>query len=395
MPGPSPGGSPERDAGAGNQPQGPGRDRRVRFLLPHITIPLPSVRDEEQLFYQRLEALVALGPGSFGPLFAADGWSDLTEDRLLRKRVVQDGQGGPRPGPGQMVLVKVLGALEDGGLVERDPLLSFVPGHGDVVQALELGVPTMQPGEVSFFLAAFPYGYGRPGSDAAGGAGRPRGAAAPTRHPPVPGLATQGKGQLPLRAGRLRGSAGLIPPGPACPRRPRYRPTGARGGRGAAGAACQVLQQLRGRGAEAGEGGRGAGVLRGGPPHQPGQRPGAAPSGAAAGATGPRRGGSCRSEESPGARPGEQGDPRRAFTAAEPTEPLRPRRPFGAPLWLNAATFSEPRGPSTARSGRRGVTGPAAPGAHSDEHPRRGWKRRWTEKTARLVGSPWRPVGIG
>ncbi|XP_067999753.1 peptidyl-prolyl cis-trans isomerase FKBP8-like isoform X2 [Melanerpes formicivorus] len=165
MPGPSPGGSPERDAGAGNQPQGPGRDRRVRFLLPHITIPLPSVRDEEQLFYQRLEALVALGPGSFGPLFAADGWSDLTEDRLLRKRVVQDGQGGPRPGPGQMVLVKVLGALEDGGLVERDPLLSFVPGHGDVVQALELGVPTMQPGEVSFFLAAFPYGYGRPGRE--------------------------------------------------------------------------------------------------------------------------------------------------------------------------------------------------------------------------------------
>ncbi|NXT42333.1 FKBP8 isomerase, partial [Pelecanoides urinatrix] len=71
---------------------------------------------------------------------------------------------GPRPRPGQEVSVKVLGALEDGGLVERDPRLTFVPGHGDVVQALELGVPTMQPGEVSFFLAAFPYGYGRPGS---------------------------------------------------------------------------------------------------------------------------------------------------------------------------------------------------------------------------------------
>ncbi|NWU88576.1 FKBP8 isomerase, partial [Upupa epops] len=72
---------------------------------------------------------------------------------------------GPRPRPGQEVLVKVLGALEDGGLVERDPRLSFVPGHGDVVQALELGVPTMQPGEISFFLAAFPYGYGRPGRE--------------------------------------------------------------------------------------------------------------------------------------------------------------------------------------------------------------------------------------
>ncbi|XP_063202326.1 peptidyl-prolyl cis-trans isomerase FKBP8-like isoform X2 [Chroicocephalus ridibundus] len=165
MPGPSPGGSPEREAGARGPPQGPGRSRRVRFLLPHTAIPLPSVRQEERLFYRRLEALVALGPGGFGPLFAADGWSDLTEDRLLRKRVMQDGQGGPRPQPGQEVSVKVLGALEDGGLVERDPRLTFVPGHGDVVQALELGVPTMQPGEVSFFLAAFPYGYGRPGRE--------------------------------------------------------------------------------------------------------------------------------------------------------------------------------------------------------------------------------------
>ncbi|KAM7010796.1 peptidyl-prolyl cis-trans isomerase FKBP8-like [Passerculus sandwichensis] len=208
MPGPSPGGSPEREAGAGGRPRGPGQDRRVRFRLPHTAIAVPSVREEEQLFYRRLEALAVPGPGGFGPLFASDGWSDLTgerrragsgpagpaaqartagtgetragsanfgtpgsavsassraEDRLLRKRVVRAGPGGPRPLPGQEVSVKVLGALEDGGLVERDPRLIFVPGHGDVVQALELGVPTMQPGEVSFFLAAFPYAYGRPG----------------------------------------------------------------------------------------------------------------------------------------------------------------------------------------------------------------------------------------
>uniref|UniRef100_A0A663DY20 Peptidylprolyl isomerase n=1 Tax=Aquila chrysaetos chrysaetos TaxID=223781 RepID=A0A663DY20_AQUCH len=161
MPGPSPGGSPEREAGAGGRPRGPGGGRRVRFRLPHTAIAVPSVREEERLFYRRLEALAAPGPGGFGPLFAADGWSDLTgerpraapgragpratrdgsqgrprpaEDRLLRKRVVRDGQGGPRPRPGQEVSVKVLGALEDGGLVERDPRLTFVPGHGDVVQ---------------------------------------------------------------------------------------------------------------------------------------------------------------------------------------------------------------------------------------------------------------------
>ncbi|XP_039933157.1 peptidyl-prolyl cis-trans isomerase FKBP8-like [Hirundo rustica] len=193
MPGPSPGGSPERETGG--RPRGPGRDRRVRFRLPHTAIAVPSVCEEERPFYRRLEALAVPGPGGFGPLFASDGWSDLTEDRLLRKRVVRAGPGGPRPLPGQEVSVKVLGALEDGGLVERDPRLIFVPGHGDVVQvspnrcavqcradsappgaptlqphrarpqALELGVPTMQPGEVSFFLAAFPYAYGRPGRE--------------------------------------------------------------------------------------------------------------------------------------------------------------------------------------------------------------------------------------
>ncbi|KAM8997028.1 peptidyl-prolyl cis-trans isomerase FKBP8 isoform 1-T1 [Ara ararauna] len=165
MPGPSPGGSPEREAGTGGRQRGPGRGRRVRFRLPPTAIALPSVREEEHLFYRRLEALAAPGPGSFGPLFAAEGWSDLTEDRLLRKLVVRDGQDGLRPRPGQEVSVKVLGALEDGGLVERDPRLTFVPGYGDVVQALELGVPTMQPGEVAFFLAAFPYGYGSPGRE--------------------------------------------------------------------------------------------------------------------------------------------------------------------------------------------------------------------------------------
>ncbi|POI20043.1 hypothetical protein CIB84_016210, partial [Bambusicola thoracicus] len=210
MQGTSAGGSPEREAGAGVRLRGPGRGRRVRFRMPHSTITVPSCRDEEQLFYRRLDALGALGPDGFAALFAAEGWSEVTgerraagaglrrgrsgshrvlpvEDRLLRKRVVRDGQGGA-PQPGQEVSVKVLGALEDGGLVERDPRLSFVPGQGDAVQvgsagsgargaenpastacapcpqALELGVPTMRAGEVCFFLAASPYGYGRAGS---------------------------------------------------------------------------------------------------------------------------------------------------------------------------------------------------------------------------------------
>ncbi|XP_068059512.1 collagen alpha-2(I) chain-like isoform X3 [Anomalospiza imberbis] len=330
MPGPSPGGSPEREAEAGGRPRGPGRDRRVRFRLPHTAIAVPSVREEEQLFYRRLEALAVPGPGGFGPLFASDGWSDLTEDRLLRKRVVRAGLGGPRPLPGQEVSVKVLGALEDGGLVERDPRLIFVPGHGDVVQvspnrcavqcrassappwaptrqprrarpqALELGVPTMQPGEVSFFLAAFPYAYGRPGSSAR-----------------------------------------------------------ARGGRGAAGAAREVPQQLRGCRAEAGAGGGGAGGLRGGPADQPRQRSGVAPARPAAGRAGPGRRGGARPEESPGAGPGQQGDPHRALTADEAPEPSIRHRP--AESLPRPDTAAEPRIPRTALGGRSDLSGPAPP----------------------------------
>ncbi|XP_048812462.1 peptidyl-prolyl cis-trans isomerase FKBP8-like [Lagopus muta] len=188
MQGASAGGSPEGEAGADERLRGQGRGRRVRFRMPHTTIAVPSCRDEEQLFYRRLDALGALGPDGFAPLFAAEGWSEVTEDRLLRKRVVRDGRGGA-PQPGQEVSVKLLGALEDGGLVERDPRLSFVPGQGDALQvgsaggrvrgaespastarascpqALELGVPTMRAGEVCFFLAASPYGYGRAGRE--------------------------------------------------------------------------------------------------------------------------------------------------------------------------------------------------------------------------------------
>uniref|UniRef100_A0A8C6ZLV5 peptidylprolyl isomerase n=1 Tax=Nothoprocta perdicaria TaxID=30464 RepID=A0A8C6ZLV5_NOTPE len=78
-------------------------------------------------------------------------------DRLLRKRVVRDGQGGPRPRPGQEVSVKALGAVEDGSLVCRR--------GGWAGPALELGVPTMELGEICLFLAAPSYGYGRLGRE--------------------------------------------------------------------------------------------------------------------------------------------------------------------------------------------------------------------------------------
>ncbi|XP_043350089.1 peptidyl-prolyl cis-trans isomerase FKBP8-like isoform X2 [Dermochelys coriacea] len=140
--------------------------RVVKFLLPHTTIEAPLPQEEEQQFYQGLERLLGPKYGRFGQLFAAAGWADVTEDRFLRKLLVREGQGeASRPQPGQEVTVKLLGVLEDGSLVEKDPALTFTLEQGDVIQALELGVQSMQLGEVSFLLTSFQYAYGHLGRD--------------------------------------------------------------------------------------------------------------------------------------------------------------------------------------------------------------------------------------
>ncbi|CAM4627949.1 peptidyl-prolyl cis-trans isomerase FKBP8 isoform X1 [Caretta caretta] len=140
--------------------------RVVRFLLPHTAIEAPLPQEEEQQFYRGLERLLGPKQGCFGQLFAAAGWADVTEDRFLRKLLVREGQGeASRPQPGQEVTVKLLGVLEDGSLVEKDPMLTFTLEQGDVIQALELGVQSMQLGEVSFLLTSFQYAYGHLGRD--------------------------------------------------------------------------------------------------------------------------------------------------------------------------------------------------------------------------------------
>ncbi|XP_044300844.1 peptidyl-prolyl cis-trans isomerase FKBP8-like [Varanus komodoensis] len=125
-------------------------------------IQAPHARQEEQAFYQRLEHLLgAAKQGSFEELFTADSWEDLREDKSLRKRLVRGGRGeSSRPQPGQEVTVKLLGVLEDQSLVEKDPKLTFVLGQGGAIQALELGVLSMQLGEVAFFLASPTCAYG-------------------------------------------------------------------------------------------------------------------------------------------------------------------------------------------------------------------------------------------
>nr|XP_060611452.1 peptidyl-prolyl cis-trans isomerase FKBP8-like isoform X1 [Anolis sagrei ordinatus] len=154
-PSPPPLPPPRREEGSRGSPRLP---RRVQFCLPHTSIPAPAPQQEEKAFYRRLEHL--MGPdGSFQALWGASGWEDLAEGKCLRKCPVKQGHGD-RPQAGQEIVVKLLGALEDGSLVERDPRLIFVLGQGEAIQALELAVSSMQVGEVALFLVGPTCAYG-------------------------------------------------------------------------------------------------------------------------------------------------------------------------------------------------------------------------------------------
>ncbi|KAI3370715.1 hypothetical protein L3Q82_007272 [Scortum barcoo] len=98
---------------------------------------------------------------TFEELFMAEDWQDITEDRLLRKKVLESGAPDTlSPVWGQEVTVKMQCVLEDRTVVEKDCKLVFVIGEGDVNQALEECVISMQKGEITLLLADSQYCYG-------------------------------------------------------------------------------------------------------------------------------------------------------------------------------------------------------------------------------------------
>ncbi|XP_061577864.1 FKBP prolyl isomerase 16 [Cololabis saira] len=97
----------------------------------------------------------------FEQLFLADDWENISEDNLLRRKVLEPGDSqAPRSTWGQEVIVRMQGVLEDRTVVEKDCKLVFVIGEGDVNQALEECVMSMQKGEITFLLADSQYAYG-------------------------------------------------------------------------------------------------------------------------------------------------------------------------------------------------------------------------------------------
>ncbi|XP_067275046.1 FKBP prolyl isomerase 16 [Pseudorasbora parva] len=98
---------------------------------------------------------------SFEELFLADDWKDVTDDRLLKKKVLQASpENALTPAWGQEVTLKMQGVLEDRTVVEKDCKLVFVIGEGDVNQALEECALSMKQGEIALLLADSQYTYG-------------------------------------------------------------------------------------------------------------------------------------------------------------------------------------------------------------------------------------------
>ncbi|CAL8262078.1 unnamed protein product [Merluccius merluccius] len=98
---------------------------------------------------------------SFEELFMAEDWQNITDDCLLRKKVLKPGlPHAPHPTWGQEVTVKLQGVLEDRSVVEKDSKLVFIVGEADVIQALEECVISMQKDEITLLLADSQYAYG-------------------------------------------------------------------------------------------------------------------------------------------------------------------------------------------------------------------------------------------
>ncbi|KAK2917869.1 hypothetical protein Q8A73_004615 [Channa argus] len=108
--------------------------KMVRFQDPSADDNVPE-RDSsaESLFPEY--AIEAWTSSAFKELRTAEDWQDITEDRLLRKNVLEPGAPHAlRPTWGQEVTVKMQCVLEDLTVVEKDCNLVFVIGEGDVTE---------------------------------------------------------------------------------------------------------------------------------------------------------------------------------------------------------------------------------------------------------------------
>uniref|UniRef100_UPI00398EC1FD FKBP prolyl isomerase 16 n=1 Tax=Pristiophorus japonicus TaxID=55135 RepID=UPI00398EC1FD len=141
----------------------PSFSKAVRFQLPSETIRASDVDDLQAPFFE-IDVLGECRVSTFMNTCHSESWIGITDDWLLQKQVLKEGQGdATRPDVGQEVTIKLLGVLEDGTIIDRDPKLTFVLGDGDVIQTLEFCAFSMQLDEIALVISDGQYAYGRTG----------------------------------------------------------------------------------------------------------------------------------------------------------------------------------------------------------------------------------------
>ncbi|KAL2469447.1 Peptidyl-prolyl cis-trans isomerase FKBP65 [Abeliophyllum distichum] len=91
--------------------------------------------------------------------------SDITNDKKVLKKIVQEGDGYDRPSDGATVHLKLIGKLQNGTVFEKrghneEPPFEFKVDEDKVIEGLDRAVKTMKKGEVALVTIQSQYAFG-------------------------------------------------------------------------------------------------------------------------------------------------------------------------------------------------------------------------------------------
>ncbi|XP_055517008.1 FKBP prolyl isomerase 16 isoform X1 [Leucoraja erinacea] len=137
--------------------------KAVRFQLPPNTLRASGADDSLAPFFE-IDGFGKCCVGTCVNTCHSQSWISITDNWLLQKQILKEGQGEEtRPTFGQEVTMKLLGVLEDGTIIDRDPKLTFRLGDGDVIKLLEYCAFSMQLDEIALVISDGQYAYGHVG----------------------------------------------------------------------------------------------------------------------------------------------------------------------------------------------------------------------------------------
>ena len=94
----------------------------------------------------------------------ADGWEDVLGSGRLKKKILTEGNlDGGKPARGSSCNINYVERLESGEEVGREEGIAFIVGESELIQAFDLVVPLMYPGEVAEVKLEHTFGYGSSG----------------------------------------------------------------------------------------------------------------------------------------------------------------------------------------------------------------------------------------